>query len=236
MAGIVVQLLISWLLLKYIEKTNLHALGLTPVVPRVLQFLIGTVFAMLICFVHAMSKTYLSGLTWQLNPSYNLTKFLDALLYCFNSVFFEELIFRGALCYIGFWRFGVKITMLFSSACFGVYHWFTWGVLGDPKMMIIVFILTSLYGWTLAYSYYKTKSIFLGSGLHFGWLIVSLIVFSGGPIGEQLLLPIKSSTYAELTGSAQMWFFSIQLVGIPLAQYLLVRIALRMNVFQIEEK
>lgn len=234
MAGIIVQLLISWLLLKYIEKTNLHALGLTPVIPRLFQFLTGIAFAAVLCLIHALSKGYLNGLEWQLNPGYTIANFLNALLYCFNSVFFEELIFRGALCYIAFQRFGIKITMLFSSACFGVYHWFTWGVLGDTKMMIIAFALTSLYGWTLAYSYYKTKSIFLGSGLHFGWLIVSLIVFSGGTIGEQLLVPVKSADYAELTGNAQTWFFFIQLFGIPLAQYLLVVLALRMNVFRTE--
>lgn len=236
MAGIVVQLLISWILLKYIEKTNLHALGFTPLWARLLQFLIGVVFATMLCFIHALSKSYLSGLEWRLNPNYTFILFLDALSYCVKSVFYEELIFRGALCYIGFQRFGAKITMLFSSACFGVYHWFTWGVLGDIKMMIISFALTSLYGWTLAYSYYKSKSIFLGSGLHLGWLIVSLIVFSGGTIGEQLLVSVKSENYAELTGNAQTWFFFIQLLGIPLAQYLLVVIALRMKVFRTKEK
>ena len=154
MVGIAVQLLISWLLLKYIEKTNLHALGITPVLHRALQFLMGILFAGLLCFIHAMSKNYLNGIEWHLNPHYKFTLFFDALLYCVKSVLYEELIFRGALCYIGFRRFGVKITMLFSSVGFGIYHWFTWGVLGDPKMMIIVFALTSLYGWTLAYSYY----------------------------------------------------------------------------------
>jgi membrane protease YdiL (CAAX protease family) len=236
MVGIAVQLLISWLLLKYIEKANLHALGITPVLHRTLQFLMGIIFAGLLCLIHAMSKNYLNSLEWHLNPRYTLPLFFDALLYCMKSVFYEELIFRGALCYIGFRRCGVKITMLFSSVCFGVYHWFTLGVLGDPKMMIIVFVLTSLYGWTLAYSYYKTKSIFLGCGLHLGWLIVSLIVFSGGTIGEQLLIPYKPEGSAELSGTAQTLFFFAQLFGIPLCQYLLVRVIIKIKLFDSTEK
>jgi membrane protease YdiL (CAAX protease family) len=155
--------------------------------------------------------------------------FLGALWWCLKSVLFEELLFRGALCYIGFQRFGAKFTMLFSSVCFGIYHWFTWGVLGDAKMMIIAFVLTGLYGWTLAYAYYKTKSILLGTGLHFGWNSIGLIVFSSGTIGNQLLISYKPEGYADLTGDMQTIFFFAQLIGIPLLQYLLIRLALKMK-------
>jgi len=229
MIGILIQLGISWALLHYLQKTNLNALGFTPLRVRLFQLVLGIVFAALLSYVHTASKNYLTGLEWRLNSEYTFMVFMGAVGWCLKSVLFEELIFRGALCYIGFERVGAKITMLFSSVCFGIYHWFTWGVLGDVKMMIISFVMTGLYGWTLAYAYYKTKSILLGTGMHFGWNSIGLIVFSSGTIGNQLLISYKPEGYAELSGDAQTIFFFAQLLGIPLAQYLLIRLILKIG-------
>ncbi|HPW64431.1 MAG TPA: type II CAAX endopeptidase family protein [Cyclobacteriaceae bacterium] len=229
MIGILIQLGISWALLHYLQKTNLNALGFTPLRVRLFQLVLGIGFAALLSYGHTSSKNYLTGLEWRLNSEYTFMVFMGAVGWCLKSVLFEELIFRGALCYIGFERVGAKITMLFSSVCFGIYHWFTWGVLGDVKMMIISFVMTGLYGWTLAYAYYKTKSILLGTGLHFGWNSIGLIVFSSGTIGNQLLISYKPAGYAELNGDAQTIFFFAQLVGIPVAQYLLIRLILKIK-------
>lgn len=221
MLGILVQLTISWLLLKYIQQQNLNALGMTRVARGLAQFAVGILFGGLVCLAHALIKSQLQGLHWQVNPDYSLTVFVEAIGFCFRSTFFEELLFRGALCYIGFKRIGAGPTMLISSAAFGIYHWFSFGIFGDAKMMIIIFVMTGLYGWTLAYGYWKTQSIMLGSGLHMGWLIVSLVVFSGGAIGNQWLIP--ASTPAQLSGTTQTVFFFSQLIGLPLVQYLLIR-------------
>lgn len=229
MIGILVQLGISWVLLRYIQKANLNALGFTPIRLRGIQTLLGIAFGALLCYAHTSSKNYLTGLAWQLNREYTLMIFFGAAWWCLKSVLFEELIFRGALCYIGFKRIGAKITMALSSICFGIYHWFSWGVLGDVKMMVITFAMTGLYGWTLAYSYYKTKSILLGTGLHFGWNSIGLIVFSSGTLGNQLLISYQPEGYAELAGDAQTIFFFAQLLGIPLAHYLLIRLVLKLK-------
>jgi membrane protease YdiL (CAAX protease family) len=227
MIGILVQLGISWVLLHFIQKTNLKVLGFKPINFRIVQLLSGVLFGGLLCLIHSLSKDYLTGMQWRWNDDYTIMMFIGGLWWCLKSVLFEELIFRGALCYIGFQRVGPKITMLFSSVCFGIYHWFSWGVLGNPKMMIITFMITGLYGWTLAYSYYKTKSILLGTGLHFGWNAIGLVVFSSGTIGNQLLISNKPEGYAELSGNAQTTFFFVQLLGIPLAHFLLVSVVLR---------
>lgn len=227
MAGIFVQLGISWLLLHYFQNTNLKALGFKPISLWIPQFLMGVLLAALVCLIHSLCKDYLTGLQWRLNNDYTFLMFLGGLWWCMKSVLFEELIFRGALCYIGFERIGGKITMLVSAGCFGVYHWFSWGVLGDPKMMIITFLLTGLYGWTLAYSFYKTKSMLLGTGLHFGWNSIGQTIFSNGTIGNQLFISVKPVGYAELSGYVQTTFFFVQLIGIPLVHYLLIKLVLR---------
>ncbi len=229
MIGILFQLGISWALLHFVQKTNLNALGFTPLRVRLFQLVLGILFAALLSYAHTASKNYLTGLEWRLNNEYTFMMFLCALWWCLKSVLFEELIFRGALCYLGFERVGAKITMVVSSVAFGIYHWFSWGVLGDANMMIITFVMTGLYGWTLAYAYYKTKSILLGTGLHFGWNSVGLIVFSSGTIGNQLLISYKPEGYAELSGATQTIFFFAQLAGIPLAQYLLIRLILKIK-------
>jgi len=51
MLGIIVILLISWMLLFFLEKENLLALGFLPILKRLKQFLIGFLFTAIICVV-----------------------------------------------------------------------------------------------------------------------------------------------------------------------------------------
>jgi len=48
----------------------------------------------------------------------------------------------------------------------------------------------------LAYAFAKTGSIILPIALHLGWNLVTIQVFSNGPIGDQLL--IKSTENVDL--------------------------------------
>ncbi|NBP69846.1 MAG: CPBP family intramembrane metalloprotease [Cytophagia bacterium] len=225
MVGILLQLTLSWVLLRFIEKKNLLALGILPIDRRVWQMIIGVLGAMLICIVHSLIQGAIQGIIWQVNPVYTLNGFVSALGFCVRSVLFEELIFRGALLYILLQRMRSGIALMISSLAFGIYHWFTWGVLGDVKMMIIALVMTGAYGWTLAYAFYKTKSMMLGFGLHLGWLLVSMIIFSSSTIGSQWLIPVNKAIPPSDT--TQTVYFFAQLVGIPLFNYMLVRMVIK---------
>jgi membrane protease YdiL (CAAX protease family) len=106
-------------------------------------------------------------------------------------VLFEELIFRGALLYLAIGKFGVKTACTLSAVCFGAYHWFTYNLFGSPVQMVIVFLMTGIFGFTLAYAFAKTKSIYLPVGLHLGWNLFTIVVFSNGPLGQQIFIRAK---------------------------------------------
>ena len=132
----------------------------------------------------------------------------------------EELLFRGALLYIAIKIFGIRNACIISSVAFGIYHWFSYGIWGDIIQMIYIFILTGIGGLLFAYSFALTKSVYLPVGLHLGWNLVSVVVFSQGPLGDQLLL---SSDGHPLSGFWSTIFFIYQITILPLVTYLYLR-------------
>jgi len=66
-------------------------------------------------------------------------------------------------------------------------------------------------------------------GLHFGWIVVSIVVFSVGPLGNQLLIPEGEAV--ELGGWTTLLFFLWQAAVTPgiVTWYLLKRYAVPQN-------
>jgi len=137
-----------------------------------------------------------SNFNWQLNTDYSLYNALESLRWNINSVLFEEFIFRGYLLYKAIQLLGERWGCFLSAIAFGVYHWFSYGVIGSIVPMVYVFLLTGTFGLMLAYAFAKTGSIILPIALHLGWNLVTIQVFSNGPIGDQLL--IKSTENVDL--------------------------------------
>ncbi len=80
---------------------------------------------------------------------------------------FEELIFRGAIFYILIKRIGAAYSILISSVAFGIYHWFSFEVIGNIGQMIQVFLITGIIGILYAYGFVRTKSLYAVIGMHF---------------------------------------------------------------------
>lgn len=114
-----------------------------------------------------------------------------------KSVLTEELIFRGALLYILIQKLGSSKAVLISAIASGIYHWFSYGVLGNLMAMIFVFIGTGLMGYAWAWAFSKTKSIMLPLGLHLGWNFVHNVIFSKGPLGEVVLVSRGGTELAD---------------------------------------
>lgn len=197
MIGILVILGISWVLLYFFEKENLLALGFSPLRKRLIQFLIGFVFTCLLNLLCLFIETNLKSIEWTLNSSFKEQLIVDAIWYHLKSALTEDLVFRGALLYILIEKVGVKMGILFSAVAFGVYHWFSYGVLGSLIPMIYVFIVTGLTGYVWAVAFAKSKSIFLGLGFHLAWNFISQL-FSRGPLGEVLYIESSSQALSEL--------------------------------------
>ncbi|NEN25243.1 CPBP family intramembrane metalloprotease [Cryomorpha ignava] len=220
MIGILVIIAISWLLLFLIEKKNILALGFLPMAKRLKQFTIGFVITGILCVLVQYLEANLKSSAWVLNDNITGRIILKSFWWDLKSVLTEELIFRGALLYILIRKIGSHKSILISAIAFGIYHWFSYGVLGNIMGMILVFIGTGLMGYAWAWAFAKTKSIMLPFGLHLGWNFVYNTLFSNGPLGELVLI---SKGGNELAGATSLLNFVTGLVIVPILIIIYVR-------------
>lgn len=179
---------VSWFLLR-IQRRPLSVLGFNKPRQRLGELVAGFMLACIFATAQFVLTSVFSGFDWALNPDYNATKLLNAFRWTLNSVLYEELLFRGYLLYKAIEFVGVRKACWLSASAFGIYHWFSYGLFGSVIPMIYVFFLTGSFGLMLAYSFAMSKSVALPIALHLGWNIVTILVFSNGPIGAQLFQP-----------------------------------------------
>lgn len=216
MIGIIIELIISWLLLKFTVKKDLSVLGIKPNPTRMIYWGAGFLLAATICSLYHMMTTAFISNGWILNKQLTFFAALKSLWWVLKSVLFEELLFRGALLYLVIEKWGTTKACLLSAVCFGVYHWFSYNAFGNPFQMGIIFIMTSIFGWMLAISFAKTKSLYLPIGLHLGWNFFNIVVFSNGPLGKQLFMKANDS---HLEGIPSLLVFLFQVVVLPALVY-----------------
>src|SRR6185295_22522 len=108
MAGLLIELVISWLVLWFFDKKNLLALGISPTKSRLGNLFFGFFTAAICCAIYYLSITAFSNNSWKLNEGFTAQTFAAGSWWTLNSVLFEELIFRGALLYIAVQKFGTK--------------------------------------------------------------------------------------------------------------------------------
>jgi uncharacterized protein len=213
MLGIVVELIVSWMLIWLFERKDLSVLGLTPSKERGANFVFGIVAAAGTYAIYYLAVGYITGGNWTANEKVGFQSFLNGSWWTLKSVLFEELIFRGALLYIAIRKLGLTIACFISAICFGVYHWFSYNVFGDPGQMAITFFLTGIAGLMLAFAFAVSKSLYLPIGLHYGYNLVSIVIFSNGPLGEQALI-LKDA--GQVGGLLSLAFFLYQMLALPL--------------------
>jgi len=180
-------LLLCWFTIYLSEKRNIFHQWLLPARLRGSEFLLGLIFSIALCLLTQFFLSQLGDRTWHLSNDISIGKLTFSLLYDFNSVVSEELLFRGSILYflIKYWKTGPAV--LISASVFGIYHWFSFGVWGNLAAMILVFVVTGLMGYVFAVAYVKTKSIILPIAIHLGWNWINNTVFSNGPNGTKLL-------------------------------------------------
>lgn len=214
MLGVLVQLILSWVVLRWFDKSGLDALGLRPGRKRLAEFLLFFTVSAAFCASGFGLKVLIAKQQWILNPSLSAMGILDGARWTLVSVLFEELIFRGALLYILIRKAGPVRAVWISGAAFGVYHWFSHGTFGNPSAMAVTFVITGAMGLVQAYGFAKTGSMFVPTAIHLGWNLVQQNVFSSGPIGNQVLVEVLPRP--EVTVSyAAFWVMQLfPLVGV----------------------
>ena len=194
-----ILLAVSWVLLR-LEGRSLGALGLDAPAARLRQFGAGFLVAGLAVVIQQLGHAAVADVAWRLNPAADAALLVRSVRWNVNSVLYEELLFRGYLLYQAIRRLGARHGVLLGAAAFGVYHWFSYGILGNPVMMVFIFVLTGAFGFMCAFGFARTKSIALPIGLHLGWNLVSYAGFSTGPMGPGLLVPGNGAARLEAAG------------------------------------
>jgi membrane protease YdiL (CAAX protease family) len=208
MAGIIVELIISWILLWFICKKHLIVLGFTPSGKRVKDLVIGLLIAASCCTIYQLLTTAFVDNGWETNKQVTGNAVLENLRWTLVSVLYEELIFRGALLYIAVKKLGVVKACILSAVGFGIYHWFTFNVLGNPVMMVVTFLMTAIVGLSWAFAFAKTGSLYLPVGLHLGWNFFYTAVFSNGSMGQAILVRTNGN---QLQGIPSLLVFLFQI-------------------------
>ena len=216
MAGILVELIISWLLLWFICKKHLSVLGFRPTISRLINLGFGLLIAGSCCTVYQLMITAFVNNGWVLNKQVTGKIIVESLRWTLVSVLYEELIFRGALLYIAIKKIGITKACILSAVCFGCYHWFTFNVFGNPFMMVMTFLMTGIVGLSWAFAFAKTKSLYLPIGLHFGWNLFSTVVFSNGNFGQAILVRINEN---QPQGVLSWLVFLFQVFALPLLTF-----------------
>lgn len=217
MLGVLIQLIVSWLLLWLVSRKHLAVLGFYPTRKRIIDLVSGIFIATICCALYNVASAYWPGNGWRLNPQASRSGTFTNAWWMLKSVLFEELIFRGALLYLAIQWLGNKKAVLLSAICFGVYHWFSYNLFGNPVQMVFVFIMTTIAGLTFAYAFAITRSLYLPIALHFGWNYVNSIVFPNGPITDSIFIHLNNN---RLDGLPSLLVFVFQVTSMPLGIYL----------------
>ena len=217
MLGIIVQLAISWLLVWLFYKENLGVLGFLPTKKRLADFVLFFIVTAVCCASGFLLRFIFGNEKWMINPKLNGSLILDGVWWNIKSVLFEELIFRGVIFYILIKKLGALKAIIISAVAFGIYHWFSFGILGDVKQMVIVFFMTGLMGLLLAYGYAKTFSLYIPSAIHLGWNFTQGFIFSSGPTGNGIFIQVKGQATVNV---GYVVFFCVLLL--PVMSMLLI--------------
>jgi CAAX protease family protein len=221
MIGIIIQLCLSWLIAWLVEKKNLSVLGFYPSRRRLFDFILFFFITAAFCSLGFLLKLYYGDQAWELNAALSASLIIKGIWWNIKSVLFEELIFRGVLLYILIKRLGALKAIIISAIGFGIYHWFSFGVIGSIVPMIVTFLMTGAMGLLLAYGYAKTFSLYIPVAIHLGWNITQTFIFSQGPIGNGVLIATNRNSFRT-----DSYFIFILITFVPIAFALLVNFLL----------
>ncbi len=197
MIGLLVIIVVSGVLLHFIEKKNISVLGIIPNQKHLTQFLIGFLIIVLINLSMIYIETLVKSISWEMK-SINYRAIYEAFVYHLRSALTEDLVFRGAILYILISKIGAKKAVLISALIFGIYHVFSYGMTGGRIVPILyVILVTGFVGYVWAYAFHKTKSIAIGLGLHLGSNLVMSCFYPSQPFGELLFTELSRVNFSE---------------------------------------
>jgi membrane protease YdiL (CAAX protease family) len=128
-------LALSWLLLR-IEGRGLASIGIDQPRRRSRELAFGFGFMGAVAAAQQVGLSVASGDRFMLNPTLSPAAVFDNLRFTVNSVLYEELVFRGYVLYQAVRFLGRRWAVALDATAFGTYHWFSYGVIGNPVAMV----------------------------------------------------------------------------------------------------
>lgn len=190
---------VSWILLR-LEGRGIGAIGFNRPRRRFTELGVGFVAFAAAAAVQQLGLALAAGDRFVPNDAISTSALLNGLRFTANSVLYEELLFRGYLLYRAVRWLGPSRAVLLDAAVFGIYHWFSYGLFGNPVAMIYVFLLTGAFGYVWARAFVATGSVAAPIGMHLGWNASAYLIFSAGPLGPGLLVPASGARQLQVTG------------------------------------
>lgn len=198
MLGLLVIIIVSWMLLHFIEKKNIEVLGIIPTKKRISQFVIGFIIVVIINLIAIIIESFILNVEWKQNDTIHYNLIFDALVYHIRSALTEDLVFRGAILYILIQRIGAKKGILISAFVFGVYHIFSYGMVNSNIIaMLYVTLITGFTGYVWAYTFHKTKSVMMGLGFHLGYNFLMSMFYENQPYGQLIFQEVSKISLVD---------------------------------------
>jgi uncharacterized protein len=191
--------LVSWFCLHFLEGLSFAALGYAPHRGWWRDLLFGfALSAGMVLFV-VLLQSSAGGTQVQLNPQWEAGSAWRALLSSLSltsllllvAAAFEEIVFRGYVFQTLLRGVPAVVPLLLLSLLFGLAHW------SNPSRTLFSTVNTVLAGLWLAVAYLKTRSLWLPTGLHFGWNWM-MGLFFGLPVSG---LQLRDSIFVTSSGS-----------------------------------
>lgn len=226
MLGLVVILAVSQLLLYIFQRKSLLVLGPTPLRVRIFEFFMGFMLATVLALITVVADTAALHIVWSHNFS-SLSLLGSSFIYHLRSALTEDLLFRGAVLYILYKRFNIHSATLAMALAFGIYHWFSYGMLeGNVNLVALIFVMitTGANGYVWGYTYLRTGSVIMPLAMHTAWNFVLTLFYETQPYGELLFEGNANMSMNEWTSLALSLFKGI---FPPLLMWICVRYYLR---------
>ncbi|TDO23924.1 CPBP family intramembrane glutamic endopeptidase [Pedobacter duraquae] len=224
MIGISIELLISWVLLRLIFRENLAILGFMLSKKKLVLVISGFLLPLIYHIVLQLSIAAVVENPFIKNQQYSFAVFANTVWFIVKGVLVEELLFRGAILLLIIRKWNLAAGLCFSAFGFGIYHWFSYGVFGQPAQMITVLLSTGLMGLLFAQAFYKAKTIWMPIALHFGYNFTSMVVFSMEKnTGSQFFVKKFILDPIHPEGVIPLLLLILYYVGFPLLCFLFLR-------------
>ncbi len=223
MLQIIALVLISWLLVWLLTKSNLSVLGLTPTLKRLKYGGILLVVSGLLAASAFWLRTFIAQEEYVLAPGLTLNAVLVETWHQIRTVLTEELICRGVLLYYLIRTIGQTKAIVITSVIFAILHWINAGIWGNLIQMAMVFTFTFAMGLLLAYAYARTFSLLIPFAIHFGWNLTQNYIFPDSAAGNHIF--VLAAPPPEVTISYLAFFIMLLFpkISVLIVDYVIIR-------------